>query len=576
MHRYQPGTTVAGHYTITGLLGSGGTSSVYRARDALMNRTVAIKILDKDNARLSARGFSVESRAAAVLSHPNIVNVYDILDTSDEKYIIMEYIYGITLREYLDHHGHLSVKESISCARQVLAALNAAHSHGIVHRDIKPGNILITTEGRIKVTDFGIARLPGKDSFLMPDRTVGTVHYISPEQAAGGSVDERSDLYSLGIVLYEMLTGRRPFEAADPAEVLSMQRTARPTPPTCLNPDIPGEVEKIILCALEKDPAARFDSAAEMIRLLDKLPGHSLTGAVRPLVADTSAYRRMTEKNNESTEHDLPRVLGNRRTIPEKKVPVGKVPLVGEVPLSRPVVSPARDTAKKEEKKREFAEKLAASEPAAAPYAERDVLASFTAHDTVDIMNLSSSARTAEAYTDDFSPLQRVPIGGQKNDSEAPGKQPRRETVKVRNAAAPEARHRGDGGHSSGGEKEEETPSPGKSRPSGKKPSSAAGDSRPYEILALVAAAVLLLILVVSIAVNASTPASKERAAGVSSPGQSVASVLPSADPGSLTAAGRDPGVFRADGAEAVALDAGHRLFTAIRDASAFLRGVTL
>ena len=114
MHRYQPGTTVAGHYTITGLLGSGGTSSVYRARDALMNRTVAIKILDKDNARLSARGFSVESRAAAVLSHPNIVNVYDILDTSDEKYIIMEYIYGITLREYLDHHGHLSVKESIS------------------------------------------------------------------------------------------------------------------------------------------------------------------------------------------------------------------------------------------------------------------------------------------------------------------------------------------------------------------------------------------------------------------------------------------------------------------------------
>lgn len=525
MHRYQPGTTVAGHYTITGLLGSGGTSSVYRARDALMNRTVAIKILDKDNARLSARGFSVESRAAAVLSHPNIVNVYDILDTSDEKYIIMEYIYGITLRDYLDYHGHLSVKESVCCARQVLAALNAAHSQGIVHRDIKPGNILITTEGRIKVTDFGIARLPGKDSFLMPDRTVGTVHYISPEQAAGGSVDERSDLYSLGIVLYEMLTGRRPFEANDPAEVLSMQRTAKPTPPTCLNPEIPGEIEKIILCALEKDPAARFDSAAEMIRLLDKLPGHTLPGAVRPLVADTSAYRRMTEKNNESTEHDLPRVLGNRRTLPEKKKPVGDVPLVGEIPPSRPTEEALRNAAKKQEKKREFAEKLAASESSAVSGGERDILSSFTAHDTVDIMTCSaSSSRMSEDYTDHFSPLQRVPVKEAESNEKDGALSSRQETVKVRESAGKDS-----------GQRPAETPSAGERKKRdrkkgkrffGKKPGSAAGDGRSYEILALVAAAILLLILIVSIAVNASNGERGSSAGGNGPAEQRTAAVV--------------------------------------------------
>ncbi len=162
---YQPGTTIAGHYTVTGVLGSGGMANVYRARDTEMNRTVAIKVYSAESPIGMQRSFMTEARAAAVLSHPNIVSVYDVLDLSGEKYVIMEYVCGITLREYLDYHGHLSVKECVNCAHQVLRALHVAHSRGVVHRDIKPGNILITTEGRIKITDFGIARLPDRDSF---------------------------------------------------------------------------------------------------------------------------------------------------------------------------------------------------------------------------------------------------------------------------------------------------------------------------------------------------------------------------------------------------------------------------
>ncbi len=177
--RYEAGDVLAGRYTVTGTLGTGGTSGVFRAHDTVMNRTVAIKVISMEGSENASKSFMTEARAAALLSHPNIVNVYDILDLDGEKYIIMEYVCGITLRDYLDYRGHLSPKECVNCAHQVLRALHAAHNRGIVHRDIKPRNLLITTEGRVKVTDFGIARLPDRDSFLMPDRTVGTVHYIS-------------------------------------------------------------------------------------------------------------------------------------------------------------------------------------------------------------------------------------------------------------------------------------------------------------------------------------------------------------------------------------------------------------
>ncbi len=402
MHRYQSGATLAGHYTVTGLLGSGGSSCVYRARDTLMNRTVAIKVLERDASRLSSVGFMTEARAAALLSHPNIVNVYDILETPAENYIVMEYVCGLPLDAYLRYHGHLSVKESVFATRQVLCALHAAHSRGIVHRDVKPGNMLLTTEGRIKMTDFGIARLPGKDSFLMPDRTVGTVHYVSPEQASGKGVDERSDLYSLGVVMYELLTGRRPFVAERPADIAMLHLTKKPDPPTYYNPEIPKELDKIVLCALEKDPAARFDSAAEMIRVLDKLPDSALSGRVRPMGEGASEYRRLAELHDSVTDR-LPPLFETRRHLPEKGAPKGKIELIDDLKNT-----PAAEPLGKEPEKKparplyDFSREAGMPEPhkeipardLALPRSNHDVLHSFSAEDTVDIM---LTPRTAES-----------------------------------------------------------------------------------------------------------------------------------------------------------------------------------
>ncbi len=397
MHRYQSGATIGGHYTVTGLLGSGGSSCVYRARDTLLNRTVAVKVLEKDGTRLSSIGFTTEARAAALLSHPNIVNVYDILETPTENYVVMEYVCGLPLDAYLRYHGHLSVKESVFATRQVLCALHAAHSRGIIHRDVKPGNMLLTTEGRIKMTDFGIARLPGKDSFLMPDRTVGTVHYVSPEQASGKGVDERSDLYSLGVVMYELLTGRRPFIAERPADIAMLHLTKKPDPPTYYNPDIPKELEKIVLCALEKDPDARFDSAAEMIRVLDKLPDSALSGRVRPMGEGASEYRRIAEKHDDVTDR-LPPLFETRRHLAEKEAPKGKIELIDDLqnepepsaPSEKKPTRPLYDFSR-EEALPEI-EKIPEVD-LAAPRSNRDILGSFSAEDTVDIM---LTPRTAE------------------------------------------------------------------------------------------------------------------------------------------------------------------------------------
>lgn len=397
---YQPGTTLAGRYTVTGILGTGGTSGVYRARDTVMNRTVAVKVIPTAaETETAARSFMTEARAAAVLSHPNIVNVYDVLDLEKEKYIIMEYICGITLREYLDYHGHLSVKESVMCAHQILRALHAAHSRGIVHRDIKPGNVLIMTDGRIKVTDFGIARLPDHDSFLMPDRTVGTVHYVSPEQASGGAVDERSDLYSLGILMYEMLTGHRPFEAERPADVAMMQITARPVPPTHRNPNIPLSLEKIVLCALEKDPAARFDSAAEMLRMLDRLPDDVLEGRARPIREEGSAYRMAAERIDDRTL-PLPRVH-NRKYAEEEATDDIPIPNGGGLP---PRTEDKERAASQTPPLREepAVTPIAPPPPAATPAPPPptpigNMMDAFTAEDTMDIMLAPTASAASEA-----------------------------------------------------------------------------------------------------------------------------------------------------------------------------------
>ena len=209
------GTKLDDRYEITEQIGSGGMADVYKAVDTVENRTVAVKIL-KDEFSHNAeflRRFRNESKAIAVLSHPNIVKIYDVGLTDDVKFIVMEYIDGITLKDFIEQQGALRWKDALHFITQILRALQHAHDKGIVHRDIKPQNIMLFEDGTIKVMDFGIARFSRIDGKTLSDKTVGSVHYISPEQARGDMTDERSDIYSVGVMLYEMLTGKKPYDA---------------------------------------------------------------------------------------------------------------------------------------------------------------------------------------------------------------------------------------------------------------------------------------------------------------------------------------------------------------------------
>ena len=265
------GKRLDGRYEIEGIVGVGGMAVVYKAHDNQENRTVAVKILKEEfvSNQEFVRRFKNESKAIAMLSHPNIVKVHDVSFGDLIQYIVMEYIEGITLKEYIERQGSLRLKDAVHFTIQILRALQHAHDKGIVHRDIKPQNIMVLPDGTIKVTDFGIARFARNSQRTITDKAIGSVHYISPEQARGEKTDEKSDIYSVGVMLYEMITGQMPFQAESAVSVAIMQLQREPKSPSEINGSIPEGLEQITMHAMQKTPERRYQSAAEMLCDLD-------------------------------------------------------------------------------------------------------------------------------------------------------------------------------------------------------------------------------------------------------------------------------------------------------------------
>ena len=260
------GTLLDDRYQIESIVGEGGMATVYKAWDEAEEKYVAVKILKEEFAKdfKFRKKFQNESKAIGILSNKNIVEVTDVSFTGEYNYIVMELINGKTLKEIIDEKAPLNVSEAISYGGQILGALKHAHDKGIVHRDVKPQNIMVLEDGTVKVTDFGIASFVNYDTATITDKAIGTVHYISPEQAKGLPVDCRSDLYSLGIIFYEMLTGKLPFDGDSAVAVALKQVRELPVRPTELRPSLPLGLEQIILKAMQKDPDDRYSSAKEM------------------------------------------------------------------------------------------------------------------------------------------------------------------------------------------------------------------------------------------------------------------------------------------------------------------------
>ena len=292
------GKRLDGKYEIHNLVGMGGMAYVYRAYDRVEDRWVAIKILKEEFSDNSdfLRRFRNEAKAITLLSHPNIVEVYDVSFGDRLQYIVMEYIDGITLKQYIEQEGVIRWDEAVHFTIQILLALEHAHEKGIIHRDIKPQNVMLLQNGTIKVTDFGIARFSQSETQTMTDKAIGSVHYIAPEQARGDYITNKADIYSVGVMLYEMLTGQLPFVADSAVSVALMQLQAKPVMPRELNPNLARGLEQITMKAMEKNPVDRFQSAGEMlddIAQFRRNPGMVFHYDMQPIRSNYEASRNM-------------------------------------------------------------------------------------------------------------------------------------------------------------------------------------------------------------------------------------------------------------------------------------------
>ncbi len=314
------GMFLADRYEILEQIGTGGMSDVYKAKCHKLNRYVAIKVLKSEFSqdKTFVSKFRVEAQSAAGLTHPNIVNVYDVGDEDGIHYIVMELVEGITLKKYIEKRGKLPYKEAVSIAIQVANGMEAAHSHNIVHRDIKPQNIIISKEGKVKVTDFGIAK--AASSATINSSAMGSVHYISPEQARGGYSDQRSDIYSFGITLYEMLTGVVPFDG-DTTVAVAVQHIQDEIPaPSTLVPDIPIAIDKIVMKCTQKKTERRYQNASELIADLKK----ALVMPDQDFVKIAPMYGTTTVGNNDNVKQEAIKQASPTESV-EKTVKVENI-----------------------------------------------------------------------------------------------------------------------------------------------------------------------------------------------------------------------------------------------------------